>query len=271
MKNGIVIPCYNEANRLKLSEFKTFINRNPDYTLCFVNDGSKDETLNVLKNFQYELMLCNRGFETQVLVYDMPENGGKASAVRSGVRYLLDNTMVENIGFIDADLATGFDDYSNLVEVLTTQSLDAVIGSRKLDVDVEMERSTFRKAASYVFGKFINKIIGLDIKDTQCGAKVFSRSIAKEIFKNNFQSKWLFDVEILIRMKDFLGKKAASKFVKEISLKKWEEVDGSKITIKDSMQFPIQLCQIAIDYNLKPQLKNYTNSISTFIKPSLLS
>lgn len=268
MKNGIVIPCYNEESRLKLSEFKSFIEKNPKYTLCFVNDGSTDHTLKVLKEFQNNLMTARRGMETQVLIYDMPQNGGKAEAVRAGVNHLIENTNVQNIGFVDADLATGFDDYTNLVNTLKNKQIDAVLGSRKINEDVEMERSAFRQVASFAFGKFINGIIGMDIKDTQCGAKVFSREIAKEVFRDSFQSRWLFDVEILIRIKNHFGKNNAMNFVNEVALSKWEEVEGSKITLRDSIQFPIQLCQIAFDYNIRPQIRTLGTSFNTTFRPA---
>jgi len=248
MKNGIVIPCYNEEARLKLDEFQLFLNNNRDYRLCFVNDGSKDKTLEKLLKFAEKQ-------NGRVLVYDMPQNGGKAAAVRAGVQYLLKTTMVKTIGFVDADLATGFDDYKVLVNNLSTADHEVIIGSRKISKDLDIDRSWFREIASNVVGKFINKIIGLDIKDTQCGAKVFSRRLAKEVFNAPFQSKWLFDVEILIRFKNFFGKNQAMSYIKEIPLSKWEEVEGSKITLRDSIQFPLQLAQIGIDYNIIPQIK----------------
>lgn len=267
MKNGIIIPCYNEELRLKLSDYQSFIEKNPKYTLCFVNDGSTDKTLEVLKSFQKKLMSEHRGMETQLLIHNMPQNGGKAAAVRAGVNYLIKNTNVQNVGFIDADLATGFDDFKNLVGTLDEKNLDVVIGSRKINQDLDMERSAFRQAASFAFGKFINGIIGLDIKDTQCGAKVFSRAIAKVVFKESFQSKWLFDVELLIRVKNHFGKNRAMDFLNEVALSKWEEVEGSKITLRDSIQFPLQLCQIAFDYNIKPQFKLRENSIISLLRP----
>lgn len=52
MKNGIVIPCYNEADRLDFNNYRQFIQTNPDYQLCFVNDGSKDATLQQLNSFK---------------------------------------------------------------------------------------------------------------------------------------------------------------------------------------------------------------------------
>ncbi|MBQ0741198.1 glycosyltransferase, partial [Aquimarina celericrescens] len=46
---GVVIPCYNEEKRLLSKEFIDFTHSNLGYHLCFVNDGSTDKTLEVLK------------------------------------------------------------------------------------------------------------------------------------------------------------------------------------------------------------------------------
>ncbi len=51
-KTGIVIPCYNEENRLPQDAFIVFLKENPNYFICFVNDGSKDKTLSVLYDLQ---------------------------------------------------------------------------------------------------------------------------------------------------------------------------------------------------------------------------
>lgn len=260
MKKGIVIPCYNEEERLKLSEFQNFIDQEDNYILCFVNDGSKDGTLRVLEEFKM-------GQEDRVMVYNMPKNGGKAAAVRAGVKCLLEATDVAHIGFVDADLATGFNDYQRLVSKLENSDLKIVIGSRKIDEEAEVKRTVFRQLASYVFGKFIYSIIGLDIKDTQCGAKIFDRTIAQNVFNTPFQSKWLFDVEILIRIRNYFGKKRAMNYIKEIGLTQWEEIEGSKITLKDSLSFPLQLIQIGMEYNVMPQVKE----INRVFKSSFLS
>lgn len=250
MLNGIVIPCYNETKRLNLDAFQKFINQRLEYTLCFVNDGSSDGTLDMLKSFQ-------KGQENRVLVYGMPQNGGKAEAVRSGINYMLDKTSVHNVGFIDADLATGFDDYRSLVLALRNPEnpKEMVFGSRKLEEESNIQRTFLRDLASNGVGKFINRIIGLPIKDTQCGAKVFSRDLASRIFNRSFISKWLFDVELFIRAKNFFGKDNVMKSIEEKAIKEWEEIEGSKITLRDSMKFPLQLCKIAMEYNVAPKVE----------------
>ena len=52
MKTGIIIPCYNEENRLNSEAFLTFIKAHTNYVLCFVNDGSKDNTLGLLRSIE---------------------------------------------------------------------------------------------------------------------------------------------------------------------------------------------------------------------------
>ncbi len=250
MENAIVVPCYNEANRLDLSTFDEFLNQRNDYTICFVNDGSSDNTLEILKKFQ-------EGRENRVYVYDAPQNNGKAEAIRSGVNYMLQNTSAQKIGFMDADLATGFEDYENL-----SASLDddfdndgMVIGSRTRVNTANIQRTAFRSASSNIFNKIIQWIIGLKINDTQCGAKVFTRKTANTLFQKAFITKWLFDIELLMRMRNKFGKSSMVNKFKEVKLSKWTEVEGSKITLRDAVQFPLQLLKIALNYNFKPILK----------------
>jgi len=52
IKTGIIIPCYNEEDRLNQKAFVSFIKENKDYHLCFVNDGSKDNTIKVLQEMK---------------------------------------------------------------------------------------------------------------------------------------------------------------------------------------------------------------------------
>jgi len=68
---GVVIPCYNEEERLLSKAFTDYIDKNSGYHLCFVNDGSKDKTLEVLKDLQ-------KGREGYITVYNCEKNGGKA-------------------------------------------------------------------------------------------------------------------------------------------------------------------------------------------------
>ena len=158
MKNGIVIPCYNEANRLQFDQFRSFLEENKSYSLCFVNDGSKDETLSQLEDFSKNT--------ARVMVVNLTENMGKAEAVRQGVQQLLMKNEFSTVGYLDADLATGFDDYMRLTDLLRVTRKSMVFGSRKMEESGNIDRSFLRDSASKLIGKFIHLIIGMPIKDT---------------------------------------------------------------------------------------------------------
>lgn len=269
MKYGIVIPCYNEAKRLKFEEFQQFIDTDTNVHLCFVNDGSRDNTLELLYDFQKEQ-------EERVSVYDMPKNCGKAEAVRSGINYLNTHHRFDNMGFMDADLSTSFEEYGNLVSQLrsSAEHVQMVFGSRKGEESGEIDRSFFRKAMSSMVGGMIRLLLQLPIKDTQCGAKVFSSEAVQYCFNRPFVSRWLFDVEIFIRMKNRYSRKYVMHKLMEIPLKKWVAVGDSKVTMQESMKIPAQLAKIASTYYLFPQWNGAVRaasflffSVLPFLKP----
>jgi len=108
---GVVIPCYNEEVRLLSVEFLDFIDKHSGYHLCFVNDGSKDNTLGVLNNLR-------KGRENFITVYDCEKNGGKAEAVRLGMLHMAEKEDLDFIGFLDADLSTDLADFDDLVSTI---------------------------------------------------------------------------------------------------------------------------------------------------------
>jgi glycosyltransferase involved in cell wall biosynthesis len=242
MKNGLVIPCYNESNRINFTTYNHFLDYNDDFVICFVNDGSSDDTLQKLNDLRL-------GRESKVFVLDLEINQGKAEAVRCGVNYLLTHTQVSTIGFIDADLSTSFYDYKQLIFSLKKMNTDEclVFGSRKLEINEKIERSSFRKIASEIVGYSIQKIIGLPIKDTQCGAKVFTRRLAEDVFRHKFITRWLFDVEIFLRMKRSFGKDIMN-VIQEKPLSEWKDVEGSKLSVLDSIKVPFMVSKIALSY-----------------------
>ncbi len=241
---AIIIPCYNEENRLDRQAFIDFIHSHPDYLLCFVNDGSSDNTMAVLKQIK-------EARPSQVHVLDMPTNGGKAAAVRAGALHLEDSTDADFIGFIDADLSTDFQDFKALVSTLDSdEMLDVVYGSRSKGEGSGIDRNFLRAIFSNIVKAFIYMILRLPIEDTQCGAKVFRRKIVFRTFTMPFQTRWLFDVEIFIRLKRFYRPDNVMNHLYEQPLAKWVHVDDSKLGVKDAIQIPAKLMLIWYKYNL---------------------
>ena len=95
---GIVVPCYNEMDRIQLPKFSEFLISNDFIYFCFVNDGSTDGTQKLLADF------VNLNPERSQLV-NLSKNQGKAEAVRQGINTLLKSSKFQLVGFWDADLA----------------------------------------------------------------------------------------------------------------------------------------------------------------------
>jgi len=251
MKHGIVIPCYNESSRLELDTFIDFARKHPLSVLCLVNDGSADETRSTLaevKNLVHE----------NVYVFHVEDNSGKANAVRQGALFLHRETDVDSIGFLDADLSTSFQEYNGLVKEIESERKDlkVIFGSRNIDDGSDgIERNIIRKMISDFIKILIRSITRLKIADTQCGAKVFHRSLVPMIYTESFFSRWLFDVEILLRLKKNLGKQSFLDIFMEKPLKKWIHMDGSKLGAKDAVMIPWNLLKIWQQYELKPYLR----------------
>ncbi len=271
-QHGIVIPCYNESSRLELDTFIAFAKKHKGATICFVNDGSADMTRSTLANIK-NMVTDN------VHIFNVSENAGKANAVLRGSMYLYQETEVDTIGFLDADLSTTFEDYAILIDtLLASPEKKIVFGSRNMGGEgTTIERNPVRKLLSEIIRFLIFMVSRLKIKDTQCGAKVFDRSLIPVIYEKQFYSRWLFDVEILLRLKRTLGIQGFYKIFIEKPLTSWVHMDGSKLDMKDSLMIPLNLLEIWANYGPLPLLRNkfkkvkeYTgNLISKFSKLNL--
>jgi CheY-like chemotaxis protein len=235
---GVVIPCYNEEERLLSVEFLDFVDKHSGYHLCFVNDGSKDKTLEVLNKLR-------KGRESFITVYDCEKNGGKAEAVRLGMLHMAKKTDLDYIGFLDADLSTDLADFDELVSTIENSDYKIVSGSRISRMGADITKESARKIISLTINYIIRKILKMEFKDTQCGAKIFHKDVIEIAFNNKFLTKWLFDVEIFIRIRKHFGLDRAKQILCEKPLKRWIHADGSKLSMKDSIKIMGQLGQIA--------------------------
>ena len=251
---GVVIPCYNEEERLLSNQFLSFIDKNSGYHLCFVNDGSTDSTLDVLKTLR-------KGRKDYITVYDCEKNGGKSEAVRLGMLHMANHKDLDYIGFLDADLSTDLSDFDDLVSTIENSNYKIVSGSRISRMGADIAKESARQIISLSINFVIRKILSMQFKDTQCGAKIFNKDVIQILFKDKFITKWLFDVEIFLRMKRYYTVNIAKELICEKPLKRWVHVDGSKLSMKDSVRIIGQLVQIAFSYrkNKSTVLKGIIN------------
>jgi dolichyl-phosphate beta-glucosyltransferase len=223
----IVVPCYNEAERLPVERFRDFLDSS-SIGLVFVDDGSRDQTIRVLEQLR-------EGREDRVDVLQLKVNQGKAEAVRRGINFALENNA-QYTGYWDADLATPLDAIPRLLTVLEDYShLDMVFGSRVKLLGRKVHRRPLRHYLGRVFATVVSIMLRMPIYDTQCGAKLFRvRPETCELFRDPFLSRWVFDVEILARYILLKGSAdAAAGQIYEYPLEEWEDVGGSKVKSTD--------------------------------------
>lgn len=239
-KTCLVLPCYNEEKRLKIKEIELFLSTSSHVDLLFVNDGSLDSTLSILKELEVK-----QGNRVQVL--SLPQNKGKAEAVRLGVLQAAQRDY-GRIGYWDSDLATPFSCLNHFLELLMAKAdIQLVMGCRLARLGAEIHRKTFRHYIGRVFATFIAVLLGVRVYDTQCGAKVFRKSDQMiRCFENQFYSKWLFDVEILARMK--AQSIVLETAVFEYPLEKWDDVGESKLKMRDGFKAALDLARMFLRY-----------------------
>lgn len=220
----LVIPCFNEAQRLRSTDMADFLATFPGVHLCLVDDGSTDETFARLS----ALESCH---PDRVTVLRHETNRGKAEAVRTGVLHGLDTADHPRLGYWDADLATPLSELALFErETGRTPGWDILMGCRHQRLGTDIRRKKARHYLGRVFATIVSQLLGLPVYDTQCGAKIFRRDVARHLFSSPFRTSWVFDVELLARYLDANGHDAALERIREVPLDRWTDVGGSKLT-----------------------------------------
>ena len=226
----IVIPCYNEERRFPLAGFTEYVRAHPGIRFLLVNDGSRDNTLEVLRQ-------ARQGLEEQVDILDQKVNGGKAEAVRAGMLAAMDRPGCEVAGFWDADMATPLEQIDDLAGTLTGHpEILMVFGSRVKLLGRDIQRRAVRHYLGRTFATVVSIVLRLPIYDTQCGAKLFRVTAeTRRLFAERFGSRWVFDVEILARFIQGRSYDIASveKAIYEYPLPVWRDVAGSRVKPSD--------------------------------------
>ena len=244
----VVVPCYNEAQRLDVAEFQRFVHENPTHRFLFVDDGSTDATWDVLEQLR-------RAEPEGVSTCRLPVNSGKAEAVRQGMRRALADGA-EYAGFWDADLATPLDTVLTFSALLDSRpDVAMVFGARVSLLGRCVERKAVRHYLGRLFATAASLTLGVGIYDTQCGAKLFRASpeIAA-LFEQPFQSRWIFDVEILARLiaaRRGTNLMPVERIIYEYPLHAWRDVAGSKVKPSDFLKALAGLAAIRRNYRIR--------------------
>lgn len=238
-KTCIVIPCFNESFRLNFEKFKTFLDAENTVDFLFINDGSTDNTFSLLKEFQEAL-------PQRISLLNMPQNSGKAEAVRCGILEVCRNKNYEYAGFWDADLSTPLSEIPKLLYQISNKQI--AMGSRVKRLGATIDRKLSRHIFGRLFATFSSIILKIPVYDTQCGAKLF-RCDLSVLFVEKFLTSWLFDIELLARYRNKFGVKNILNDVVEVPLTVWIEKGDSKLKFKHLLKVPFELIAIYLKYN----------------------
>lgn len=227
---SIVIPAFNETERLvptigaiasELSDLGL------EWEMIIADDGSTDDTVAVAES----LGLVN------LRVLRAAANGGKGSAVRRGMaaargRYIL---------FADADNSTPIEEIGNLLVKVRDEGYDVAIGSRALSGGTEANKSTLRQLMSNGLRLMVRNVFGIQVHDSQCGFKLYSREAADKLVLSQTIMGFSFDLEHL-----YLAQKYNMR-IAEVPVQ-WVDAPGSKVdTRKEVQRFVRDLCKIKLN------------------------
>jgi len=225
---SIIIPCFNEYARLykNLPIISEYCDRFKDIEIIFVNDGSTDNTLKLL-NFYIK-------YNKTMKIISYEQNKGKGYAVRTGIKAATKDLIL----FMDADLATDLSCIEKAITKAKYMKKDFMLIGNREDKKSKVEASIFRTFIGRIFVILQRIILGMNYPDTQCGFKLMSKSVVKQISDDLQVDRWAFDVEMLYVCKQY-----------HITVKSmpviWHDVAGSKVhPMKDSYKMFLELLRI---------------------------
>jgi len=231
-KTYVIVPCFNEENRLDTDYWNRIVGEN-DFTWVFVDDGSTDQTTKKLSEIK------------NITALRLEKNSGKGEALRFGTNYVFGISSAEEIyvAYLDADGAFNSQDikriFSIFEEKITTGLYQSVWASRVALSGRKITRSLVR----HYLSRAIISIIGFTDKnlpyDSQTGFKIFLiNSDSRLIFKDKFKTRWFFELEIRNRW----GKLKHNKLsIWEEPLDYWKDIGGSKVNGKQVLRILVEL------------------------------
>jgi dolichyl-phosphate beta-glucosyltransferase len=223
-RTWVVVPCFNEAERLDRAAFEAVLEGVGAPFILFVDDGSTDGTAARLDEIagrhpgRCGVIRCGR-------------NSGKAEAVRTGMRAALDDGA-EMVAYWDADLATPLHHVAEFNDIIARRpGVDVVMGARVRMMGRCIDRSGVRHLIGRGYATVASIVLALPVYDTQCGAKMFRASAAlATALERPFRSRWSFDVELLQRLQRAWGDRGMDRIL-EVPLPEWRDVGQSKVSL----------------------------------------
>ena len=212
----LLIPAYNEENRIEpvLRDYGRYFQEHYQgkFQLVVVLNGCRDNTLGVVQRVAADF--------PAISALEFPEAIGKGGALIEGLKLA---PLADLIGYVDADGATPPHAFHELVKHIG--GVDCVIGSRWLPGAVlHVEQRGRRRFASRGFHLVVQRLFWMNIRDTQCGAKVMRREAVEKVHSSLRIADMAFDINLLYSLK------RAGYRILEVPTE-WTDKIGSKVTL----------------------------------------
>jgi dolichyl-phosphate beta-glucosyltransferase len=214
---SIIIPAYNEARRLPrfLQRIVAVLNqRGCSHEIIVVDDGSNDRTAQAVEQLAQQ--------HPQLRLIQLRSNRGKGAAVRRGMQAARGALQL----FADADGATPIEELTRLQSAVAAGA-DLAIGSRALaatDPNFTVHARWHRSLLGTFFNAVVQRLGIRNIADTQCGFKLFRRSIAQDLFSVTCVDGYAFDLELL-----YIARRRGYR-IAEVPIN-WTDQPGSKVRL----------------------------------------
>ena len=231
MKLSIIIPAYNEAQRLGATVEQYLAFFGPRYQAAvefiLVVNGSTDNTPELAKGF------AARDQRVQAIIE--PSKTGKGGAIILGFK----QARGALVGFVDADGATPPEAFEDLAANIGAAG--AIIASRWLPGAVLKPRQSLKRMlVSRVFNMLVRFLFKLPITDTQCGAKILTRTALNSVLPRLGLTRWAFDVDLLFQLS-----KAGFTITERPTV--WQDMAGSKLRIgQASIEMFLAVCRLRL-------------------------
>ena len=218
---SIIFPVFNEELRLKSSfnHIKSFLKKKKKLKIeiIFVDDGSKDNSYNLIVKFVNNFKLKNK---VKCKIVKSETNLGKGAALKLGV----EKAAYDWILTTDIDMSVSLFQISAWVRKKLIEKKHSVYFATRSHKKSIVERNFIRKVLGDIGSFLISVILNINIKDTQCGYKLYKRQHAKFAFSKLKNCGWDHDVELILLLK---SKNIA---IKELPVK-WIHKENSKVNI----------------------------------------
>ncbi len=192
---SIIIPAHNEERRIEptLLAYASFLREKTKkkilkgFEILVVLNACRDRTLDVVKR-------CRKKYgEIRFLNFT---RGGKGFAILEGFK----DAKGSFVGFVDADMATPPEAFYDLAEHL--EGYDGVIASRWLKgAQISTRQTLLRRITSRGFNFLVRSFFLMPYRDTQCGAKLFTKDVVREIVSDVGTTAWAFDVDLIYKIR----------------------------------------------------------------------